>query len=224
MNGTLQNFLLALSALFSIVNPIGAALIFSQVTSDRSHAERNELARKIAVYSAIVMLGALWGGAYILNFFGVSLSALRIAGGLVVSARAWSLLQEPEMIEERKQEQASHAEGADDVAFFPLTMPFTTGPGTISVAIALGSNLPVGEPGFLPFFLGASAAALIVAFMVWFLYAWADRVVALLGPGRARVMSRLAAFLLLCVGVQITLNGVADFMAGFGTIRIQPAS
>ena len=74
MNGSLQTFLLALSALFSIVNPLGSALIFSQVTGSRSHAERTELARKIAFYSAVVMLGALWGGAYILSFFGVSLS------------------------------------------------------------------------------------------------------------------------------------------------------
>jgi multiple antibiotic resistance protein len=135
-----QSFLLALSALFSIVNPLGSALIFSQVTADRSHAERLNIARRIGFYSALVMLGALWGGAYILAFFGVSLAALRIAGGVFVATRAWSLLQAPETTEERKQEQASHAEGADDVAFFPLTIPFTTGPGTIAVALALGSN------------------------------------------------------------------------------------
>jgi multiple antibiotic resistance protein len=212
MSGAAQNFLLALSALFSIVNPIGSALIFSQVTASRSHDERAELARRIAVYSAIVMLGALWGGAYILSFFGVSLSALRIAGGLVVASRAWTLLEAPEQNEERKQEQASASEGCSDVAFYPLTMPFTTGPGTISVAIALGSNLPVGEPGFAAFVLGASAAAIVIAVMVWVSYAWADSLVALLGPARARIIARLAAFLLLCVGTQITLNGVTDVL------------
>src|SRR5215211_3067879 len=100
MGGAAQSFLLALSALFSIVNPLGTALIFSQVTAERSHEERAELARRIGVYSAAVMLGALWGGAYILNFFGVSLAALRIAGGLVVASRAWSLLEAPEQNEE----------------------------------------------------------------------------------------------------------------------------
>jgi multiple antibiotic resistance protein len=212
MGGALQSFLLAFSALFSIVNPIGGALIFSQATAERTHAERRELAKRIAVYSALVILVALWGGAAVLNFFGVSIAALRIAGGFVVASSAWVLLQSPERNEERKQEQASHAAGVEDVAFFPLTMPFTTGPGTIAVAIALGSNLPVGRPGFLSFFLGASAAALAISVCVLVAYTWADRLVAFLGPAQARVVTRLAAFLLLCVGVQITLNGIADFV------------
>jgi multiple antibiotic resistance protein len=206
----LQNFLLALSALFSIVNPVGGALIFNRVTADRTHEQRLALARSIAFYSAIVMLVALWGGAYVLNFFGVTLAALRIAGGAVVTANAWKMLSEAEANEERKHKQASHATGVADVAFFPLTMPFTTGPGTISVAIALGSNLPAGTPQMLPYVLGASAAALAVAVTIWIAYHFADRLVDWLGPARARVMARLAAFLLLCIGTQITLNGVIE--------------
>jgi multiple antibiotic resistance protein len=213
LSGAATSFLLALSALFSIVNPVGSALIFSQVTADRTHMERVALARRIAFYSLLVMLGALWGGAYILNFFGVSIAALRIAGGFVVASSAWVLLQTPEVNEVKKEEQASAAEGGEDVAFFPLTMPFTTGPGTIAVAIAIGSNLPVGKPGFLSFFLGASAAAVAIAAMVLVAYSSADRLVAFLGKAQARVVTRLAAFLLLCVGVQITLNGVTDFLA-----------
>jgi multiple antibiotic resistance protein len=116
VNGAVQSFLLSLSALFSIVNPLGSALIFSQVTADRTHDERKDLARRIAFYSALIMLGALWGGAYVLNFFAVSLAALRIAGGFVVAFSAWSLLQRPEQNEERKQQQASQATG-EDVAF-----------------------------------------------------------------------------------------------------------
>jgi multiple antibiotic resistance protein len=201
-----QNFLLALSALFSIVNPIAAALIFGQVTADRSHAERLLLADKVAVLSAAVMLVSLWGGAYVLNFFGVTIDALRIAGGLVVAVRAWEMLAEPEQHEERKQEQAFQAQGVADVAFFPLTVPFTTGPGTMSVAIALGSNLPSGAAR-LSYILGASAAALTVAVMVWVAYRYADNLMALLGPARARVLSRLSSFLLLCIGTQITMNG-----------------
>jgi len=212
MSSTTQSFLLAFSALFSIVNPLGSALIFSQVTAARSHAERSALSRQIAIYSSMVMLGALWGGAYILNFFGVSLSALRIAGGLIVASRAWSLLGAPEQNEVRKHEQASQSEGCDDVAFYPLTMPFTAGPGTIAVAIALGSNLPFGQPGFGAFFIGASTAALAVATVVWVSYTSADKLVALLGSSRARVIARLSAFLLLCVGTQITISGITDVL------------
>lgn len=207
-----SNFLLVFSALFSIVNPIGTALIFSQVTMGYSLADRTLLAKRIGVYSALVMLVALWAGAYVLSFFGISLAALRIAGGLVVAVRAWELLATPEQSEGRKQEQAGTVSGAQDVAFFPLTMPFTTGPGTISVAVALGSNRPTPGPGLWWFFSGASLAALAIAVCVWLAYSWADLLVALLGPGGARVLTRLAAFLLLCIGVEIVLNGVTDVL------------
>ena len=212
MTASLQTYLLALSALFSIVNPLGSAFIVSQVTAGRAKSERLQLASKIAFYSAIVMLVALWGGVYVLSFFGISLSALRIAGGAVVAISAWSLLQAPERREARKQQQASEAEGIDAVAFFPLTIPFTTGPGTIAVAIALGANRPVAQAGALPFVLSVSAAAVTVAVIIWLTYSFADRLEALLGRSKAEVVSRLAAFLLLCVGTQIALSGVADFI------------
>lgn len=208
-----ESFLLAFPALFSIVNPIGGALIYHQVTADRTHGERITLAGKIGFYSSLVMLLSLWGGAYVMSFFGISIAALRIAGGLVVAVRAWELLATPEQNEAMKQEQAAPATTAEDVAFFPLTMPFTTGPGTISVAIALGSSRPSNEPALIPFFLGVSAAAIVIAIMVWVAYRWADTLVALLGQASARVVTRIAAFLLLCIGTQILLGGVEEVLA-----------
>jgi multiple antibiotic resistance protein len=206
------SFLLASPALLSIVNPLAGALIYHQITSDRSHEQRVALARQIGFYAAIVMVVSLWVGAAVMSFFGITINALRIAGGLVVAVRAWEMLSAPEVNEDRKQEQAAPAAAAQgaDVAFFPLTMPFTTGPGTISVAIALGANQPANAADLAPFFAGVSAAAVAVAVTVWFAYASADHVVEWLGPARARVVTRLSAFLLLCVGVQILLNGVID--------------
>jgi multiple antibiotic resistance protein len=211
-SSAIHSFLLAFPALFSIVNPIGGALIYSHVTADRSHEERQRLAGRIGFYAALVLLVALWGGAYVLNFFGVTLGALRIAGGLVVAVRAWELLSAPETNEANKQRQAAPASSGEDVAFFPLTMPFTTGPGTISVAIALGSTRPTNGLGLLSFFLGASAAALVIAVSVWIAYRSADGLVRALGPSSARTITRLAAFLLLCVGTQILVNGIDDVL------------
>jgi multiple antibiotic resistance protein len=111
----------------------------------RSAEERRRLARKIAVYATIVMLTALWAGAAVISFFGISLAALRIAGGFAVAAWAWELLSAPQENEDRKQEQAAPASIGEDVAFFPLTLPFTTGPGTIAVAIALSGSRPSGS-------------------------------------------------------------------------------
>jgi multiple antibiotic resistance protein len=206
----LATFLLAFSALFSIVNPLGGALIYSQVTAHRPRSERIQLAWRVAFYSAVVMVMALMAGAPLLGFFGISLSALRIAGGLVVAAHAWELLSVPEHQEDRKQQQATSAEPAADVAFFPLTMPFTTGPGTISVAIALSANGPANNNDLFAFYIGSTLAALAIALIVGVSYASADRVVSLLGQARSRVVTRLAAFILLCVGVQILLTGVNE--------------
>ena len=215
--GALESFLIAFPALFSIVNPPGGALIYSQVTPDRNHDERVRLAWRVAFLSAVVMVAALWVGAPLIGFFGVSLSALRIGGGLVVAARAWELLSAPQQNEDRKQEQAASAAGASDVAFYPLTMPFTTGPGTMAVAIALGASR--SGPGYLPHAVGDSLAAVAVALSVGIFYAAADRGVALLGAGGARVLARLTAFLLLCIGVQIVMTGVQDAVASLPAVR-----
>lgn len=212
----LAAFLLAFPALFSIVNPIAGGFIFREATAGRTHAGRVLLARRIGVYALLVMLVALWAGSYVLAFFGVTIAALRIAGGLVLGLFAWGLLDAPERRDQRKQAEA--AEGArmgtgadDDPAFFPLTLPFTTGPGTIAVSVALGAERP-GEDA-AAFFLGVSLAAAAVAVLIWLIYANADRIGALLGHGGSRIVTRLSAFLLLCIGVQLLLTGATDVLA-----------
>jgi multiple antibiotic resistance protein len=211
LSGIITSFLVAFPALFSIVNPFGGALIYSQITLGRPHPERVALAWRVATYSAIVMLVSLLIGATLMSFFGVSIDALRVAGGAVVAVSGWRMLYNPQETEDRKQDHAdTHRTAAwsTDVAFFPLTMPFTTGPGTISVAIALSANRPPLAEELLPFFAGTCGAAIAVALIVGFCYAYADRLVSLLGPGRARILTRLSAFLLLCIGVQILMTGI----------------
>ncbi|HYP63136.1 MAG TPA: NAAT family transporter [Acidocella sp.] len=209
----LAAFLLAFPALFSIVNPPGGAIIFNEVTSGHSHAQRVSLARTVALYSTIVMLGALLLGTYVLSFFGISLDALRIAGGLVVSVRAYEMLSAPDDTAARKQNEARPVEAAPmgnlgGYAFFPLTLPFTTGPGTIAVAISLGTARPDQLEAAGAFYAGAALAVLAMAAIIWASYAMADRLAAFLGDTGRVVASRLAAFLLLGIGVQIALNGI----------------
>ena len=216
MNAALAAFLLAFPAFFSIVNPPGGAFIFNEVTAHLVRDDRARLAGKVGLYSLAVMLGALWGGAYVLNFFGISLAALRLAGGVVVAKHAWDLLSAPERQEARKQEQAGSGGAAvEDLAFFPLTLPFTTGPGTISVAVALGAGRPAGGEALLAFFVGMTAAAVAMAVCIWVAYRSADRVAGLVGAPARRTIARLSAFLLLCIGVQIMVTGVQDIVGTF---------
>ena len=212
MTGTLfATFLMAFPALFSIINPITGAFIFREATADRTHTERVALARRVGAYSLLVMLVALGAGSYVLSAFGISLAALRIAGGLVLALFAWQLLESPEIRESRKAEQAGapHAP-SDDIAFFPLTMPFTTGPGTIAVSVALGSGHP--PHGAAGFFAGITLAAIAMAAVIALTYAYSDRLTDLLGRTGSRTVTRLSAFLLFCIGIQLLINGVVDVL------------
>jgi multiple antibiotic resistance protein len=208
-----QAFLTAYPALFSIVNPLSGAFIFNEVIGDRSPEVRARLPRVVARNSLVVMLLALSAGSYLLAFFGVSLAALRCGGGLVLALSAWERLDRPEARETRKQEQVAGAsDRADDVALFPLTIPFTTGPGTIAVSIALGAQHPRVWQGLIGFFAGCACAAVAMAATIWACYRAADRVAGWLGPSGSRTIMRLGAFLLLCIGVQIFITGVQDVL------------
>jgi len=216
------SFLLAFPALFSIVNPIGAALIFAQATSDRTRAECVALARMVAFYSFLLLVVSIMLGSAVLAFFGITIDALRVAGGLVVAVRAWALLQAPETVEARKEEQAlqggktAAAESWREMAFFPLAMPFTVGPGSMSVAIALSSQRPAGDT-FAGFFAGLMLASAVIAVVILVAYVYAERLVSLLGQTGARIVSRLAALILLCIGVQILATGIEGIV--LSTVR-----
>lgn len=210
----LAALLLAFPALFSIVNPIAGAFIFREATADRTHGERVKLARRVGLYSLLVMLVALWAGSYVLALFGITIAALRIAGGIVLALFAWELLGAPEKREGRKQEQAADAGPAvaDDVAFFPLTLPFTTGPGTIAVAVALGAGHPGMGQAWAGFYAGIGLAAVAMAGAIWLTYANADRLSDLLGRTGSKTVTRLSAFMLFCIGVQMLITGVEDVL------------
>ena len=214
---TLRPGLLAFTALFSIVNPVLNAIIFNQMTADRTHSERLRLAWHVGLYSLGLMLFALWVGSYVLNFFGITLGALKVAGGLVIAVGAWRLLHAPERREAEKTEQL-HQEGrtaatedVGDIAFFPVSIPFTVGPGTISVCITLGAARPPG-PTALPYLGTLSLAVLVMAIVIWALFSFADRIGPLIGRTGTQAMTRLFALILLCLGVQIAASGIETLL------------
>lgn len=213
MHEAIHAFLLGFPALFSIVNPIAGAFIFREMTARLPVEQRGVLARKVAIYSLLVMMGALWAGSFVLAFFGITLAALRVAGGLVVALTAWHLLHSPDQQEASKRADVpAPAASADDIAMFPLAMPITTGPGTIAVAVALSASRPRTWDGFAGFFVGLTGAALALALVIWFAYRSTDRIGRLMGRSGSRIVTRLSAFLLLCIGVQILITGVVDVL------------
>jgi multiple antibiotic resistance protein len=208
--------LLAIAALFPIVDPIAGAPLFLEITGSLEDRRRAVLARMVAWNSFLLLLASMLVGAYVLDFFGLSIPAVQVAGGFVLAAMGWSLLNKAESTDAAERITASDA-AADQVqrrAFYPLTMPLTVGPGSISVAITLGANPQADVRTLLITTAGHALGALAVALSVYFCYRYAHALVRVLGETGRTVVARLSAFLLLCIGVQIASNGVQAMIAG----------
>src|SRR5215510_4600435 len=135
-----KTLLLVLSALFPIVNPLGGSPIFLAMTREYLPAERKALSRRVALNSFFVLVGSYFIGTHILAFFGISLPVVQVGGGLIVISTGWAMLKTGSEDERRGLHQGLKPQDFYSQAFFPLTLPLTVGPGSISVAITLGAN------------------------------------------------------------------------------------
>ena len=206
-----NTFLLIYAGLFPIVNPIGSAPIFLSLTRPWSSSERSTLALRVAINSFLLLLGSLFVGSHVLDFFGITLPIVRVAGGMVVTAFGWKLLQSQESPELLRKPDAGGTTQRPDAAFYPLTMPLTVGPGSIAVAITLGSQRPksMDIAHLLPFAAAAVCGLLAICATVYVAYRFAGRMMSALGESGTKVLMQLSAFILLCIGVGIVWSGVS---------------
>lgn len=211
-----KNLLLILSALFPIVNPLGGSPIFLALTHDYPRTARRALARKVAVNSFVLLIASFMVGTHILHFFGISIPVVQVGGGLVVIANGWAMLNEKPAAD--RGHEVQEKVDLHDIfrnAFYPLTLPLTVGPGSISVAITLGANLPRHLGPNVRAILATLIAAAAVAVSIYLCYGFADRLAAAVGESGMSIILRLSSFLLLCIGVQIMWNGLSALMHSF---------
>ena len=219
MSDLVNAFLLVYAGLFPIVNPIGGAPIFLGLTRHCSEEERHALAGKVAFNGFLLLLGSLIIGSHVLEFFGITLPVVRIAGGLVVTSFAWKLLHQGDESEVPPSAAAGGRPGKPTNSFYPLTLPLTIGPGSIAVAITLGSRRPstTGDLTHLALIGGAAVAGLIaISATVFVCYRFAAPIVAWLGESGTNVVVRLSAFILLCIGTEIIWSGYSALASGAG--------
>lgn len=201
-------------ALLPIANPFSTAPVFVAITRRMSHVRRNQQARMAAVYMACVLLVALLAGALILKFFGISLPALRIAGGLIIARIGFKML-DPAPEEALPEQDQREALDRRDIAFTPIAMPLLSGPGSIAVTISMATSVER-----ILDFVPVCAGIVAVAFISWLVLRSSSRVINFLGSSGVNVLTRIMGLVLVCVGIQFVANGFIELLADEAIAKI----
>lgn len=201
-------------ALFPVVNPIGTALILDPFLHSLPPAERRRASLKIAFYCFCICTTALFIGSWIFQLFGISVPVVQLAGGTLICQTGLQLLSaknDPNSSAE-KSAPARHQQ-VEDILFYPLAFPMTTGAGTISVLLTLSAH--TGENAWTAHLFSLSAifiAIVIMSLLIYVCYAFTPAVLGRLGPRGEQIVNRLSAFLVFCVGLQIAVTGLKHLL------------
>jgi multiple antibiotic resistance protein len=191
-----------IASLLPIINPFSTAPMFLAMTQGDTEQYRNLQAKKGVLYMIIILLVSLIAGTFIMNFFGLSLPGMRIAGGILISRVAMNMLN-PSQNDGRTKEEEKEANEKKDISFTPLAMPSLSGPGAISVIIGMSS---IADSVFDYIFI--AIGVLVVAVAVFVTLRSASRLVKYLGATGLTAMTKIMGFIILCVGIQFIVNGI----------------
>ena len=214
-----KSFALAFGALLPVVNPLGSALVLLGVVGNAPASVFRSLARRIAINMTLFMLVVELLGAALLNFFGISLPVVQVAGGLVLASMGWKLLNQPATATKTDADvkEVGHGFGSvEQKVFYPLTFPVTIGPGCIVVMLTLSAHASVKGHAVDNVFahLGIFLALVALSITVFVSYRYAPKITQRISPSTANGVLRIVAFVLLCIGVQITAIGLGTLLKG----------
>lgn len=213
----IQAIFFAYAALFPIVNPLGASVVFHSLVKDSSAQQINDLAFRISIYVIVMLLIVLFVGSLILNTFGITIPIVLISGGLLLMHVGWQMLSKPHEestanpISSNRDADINHIEKIEDPrAFYPLTLPVTAGPTCIAITIAIGAHGAhnIWEIKLLTM-LGHSIGIVLMGITVFFCYRYSHYIINKLNDAGRNVAMCLAAFINICIGLQITWHGLS---------------
>jgi multiple antibiotic resistance protein len=196
------------AALFPIVNPLGGLALFFALTEDDTESQRRTYALRVAVYVVAILLAFAVAGSWVLEFFGISLSALRIAGGLIVAHTAWAMVTATSRTTPAESAEAAQK---DDISFTPMAMPMLAGPGAIGVVMALAAR---PEPS--TWMLGLALGVIAMGVLIFVLLRLGGPVARRLGPGVMGAIDRILGFLILAIAIELIINGFKGVYPKFG--------
>ena len=205
-------FVYTFTTLVPVINPFSSSMFFVTLTGHLSDSDRAYVAGRIAVFSLIILMVCLFAGHLILGFFGISVGVLRCAGGIVLFAAGWNALNAPAQDGTSDPKVELPRSRLKAMAFYPFTLPLTTGPGAIAVTVALGTSLPYSFANLA----GTISAILATVVVIWLCFRYGDRVSRAVGAAGADALARIFAFILLCLGVAIFWQGFSDLWLHLG--------
>jgi len=195
-------FLGTVVGLLPLINPLAAAPTFLAITEGDTEQRRREQALKGCLYMVGILVSFLVGGTFIMNFFGISIPGLRIAGGIMLTGIGMNMLATHRSSDDEKEEREA-ARRKVDVSFSPLAMPMLAGPG--SIAVTLGFTSLATHPID---YVAIIAGILVVALLTWVTLRLSGRIVMLIGVVGVNAMTKIMGFLIMCIGVQFVVNGI----------------
>lgn len=201
-------FLATLFSLFSIVDPPGAIPVYVALTSDRPKPERDKIALQTSFYFLLILVSFFVAGNYILSFFGLTIHALRIAGGMTLLISGFGLMS-GSFAKRRGYDKSveKHAQERHDIAFSPMAMPMLSGPGSISYLITQFNQHPVwADRGMI------MAAIVAVAVLVWGCLRLAPFLFRVFGSGGLNAIARIMGFIVIAIGVQFIVDGLVHLV------------
>lgn len=204
----LSYILLVTMSIVPIVNPFSTAPVFISMTAHLPSSERHQIATMACVYMGLLLLMFLFLGTLLLQFFGISMPSLRLAGGLVISFMGFRMLFPPDV--DTSSVSGSNRQDARNLTFTPLAIPMLCGPGSISVVLAMATDVAQVEDATIKI-AGYAVVALgiVLSAMACWLVLWSSgKVVRFLGEGGINAITKLMGFFLICVGVEFVISGI----------------
>jgi len=195
-------FLGTVVGLLPIINPLASAPTFLAITEGDNDQRRKEQARKGCIYMVIILVSSLIGGTVIMNFFGISIPGLRIAGGIMMTGIGMTMLA-PKTDRREVHEEREAARRKEDISFSPLAMPMLSGPGSIAVTLGFTSL----AKGWIDY-AAIIAGIVFVALLTYSVLRLSGKIAGLMGPVGVNAMTKIMGFLIMCIGVQFVVNGV----------------
>ena len=202
---------ISFTALMPCVNPIGTAIILSSLTVGADPKTRKQLARRIAFNAAALLIGSLLLGSHLLEFFGVSIPIVQAVGGFVLASMGWKMLNQQDSAEEHDKSSVAVSESSSlwSRVFYPFTFPITVGPGCVAVAITLSAHSQKSDVlGTALVQAGDIIGIGIVSLLVYLCFQYSTFVTKSLGQSGTAVLMRLISFLVACIGIQISWEGL----------------